>query len=78
MTGAKRQWDWKNVSINKEIYLVPEKKQKLNMNRREKRTKSLSGMSRKLSTWQEKKTLLPYVGRTPLLLKVTRVDGIIQ
>ena len=29
--GAKRRWDWKNVSLNKEKNRVPEKKQKLTM-----------------------------------------------
>ena len=35
--GAKRQWDWKNVSLNKEKNPVPEKKQKLTISRPEKR-----------------------------------------
>ena len=37
MIGAKRQWDWKNASLNKEKSPVPEKKQKLTMSRPEKR-----------------------------------------
>ena len=53
--GAKRQWDWKNVSLNKEKNPVPEKKNR-NLpccpciDQKKKRKVYLSGMSRKLST----------------------------
>lgn len=72
--GAKGRWDWKNVSLNKEKNPVPEKKTETtmpSMRRAEKRNKKYICLecleSCLRSKLKEKKNLLPYVGRTPLL-----------